>query len=227
MIQLLRSWGKKLLLPLGYLVFRALHITLRIQHVDEIRKLDAAQHHPSGSYVLASLHENLLLAIMSQRNNPCLGLASSSDAGRLGAFVAARYGTPSVLTRPRTADGRDRGGRAARAAMLEATRQGTPLAITVDGSVGPRRVVKPGVVYLGSEGQVALLPFAAIAARFWQLRTWDRMKVPKPFSRVTVQYGQPVVLPSHLSEDEFRGHQEAFAERLLEVERMALEHVRS
>lgn len=226
MIQRIRSWSKKLLAPLGYGLFRALHATLRIEHVDDFQKARARDHSSSGSYVLASLHENLLLAMMSQRNNPCFGLASASDAGRIGAFVAQRYGTPSVLARPRAADGRDQGGRAALDAMLEAAGRGVPLAITVDGPVGPRRVVKPGLVRLGSVGQVALLPFAAVASRSWRLRTWDRMRIPKPFSRVIVLYGEPVLVPAELSAEEFRGHQEAFGERLMEVDRRASEQVR-
>lgn len=221
----IRSWGKTLLAPLGYAVFRTLHATLRIEHVDAFQKQRAAEHSRSGSYVLASLHENLLLAMMSQRHNPCLGLASSSDAGRVGAYVAARYGTPSVLARPRDPDGRDRGGRSALDAMVEAAGRGVPLAITVDGPMGPRRVVKPGSIYLGSVGQVALLPFAAVAARSWRLRTWDRMRIPKPFSRVVVLYGEPMVVGPELSEEEFAGHQQEFAARLVELEGAVLGRV--
>ena len=92
------------------------------------------------------------------------------------------------------------------------------MAITVDGPIGPRRVVKPGSIYLGSVGQVALLPFAAVASRYWELRTWDRMRVPKPFSRVVVLYGEPMVVPQELSEAEFGGWQEVLAERLIELE---------
>jgi hypothetical protein len=221
LLRRLRSWGKPLLFPLSYLIFRGLHLTLRIRHID-VHHRDAAGG-ATGSYVLASLHENLPLAMMSQRNNPCLGLAADSDAGRIGAFLARCYGTAAVLARPRGSDGRDRGGRAALDAMIAAAERGLPLAITVDGPGGPRREVRPGVIHLGSAGRVPLLPFAAVAARSWRLGTWDRMRIPLPFSRVVVQYGEPVLVPPHLSEDEFRGHQEDFARRLAAVDRSARE----
>jgi lysophospholipid acyltransferase (LPLAT)-like uncharacterized protein len=30
--------------------------------------------------------------------------------------------------------------------------------------------------------------------RKWQLRSWDGFEIPKPFARVTIEYGEPVTL---------------------------------
>ncbi|MEP6551469.1 MAG: hypothetical protein ABJB95_09805, partial [Gemmatimonadales bacterium] len=36
-----------------------------------------------------------------------------------------------------------------------------------------------------------IIPVVAVADRAWQLKSWDRFMIPKPFARVTVAYGNP------------------------------------
>jgi lysophospholipid acyltransferase (LPLAT)-like uncharacterized protein len=33
------------------------------------------------------------------------------------------------------------------------------------------------------------------AERCWRLRSWDRFAIPKPFSRVSYAYGEPIWVP--------------------------------
>ena len=37
----------------------------------------------------------------------------------------------------------------------------------------------------------------------WRLKSWDRFRLPKPFSRVRVIFDEALAVPSGLSEDEF------------------------
>ena len=49
--------------------------------------------------------------------------------------------------------------------------------------------------------QVPLLPVAYAAARAWQLRSWDRFLIPKPFTRIVIAVGAPVHVPKGISVD--------------------------
>jgi lysophospholipid acyltransferase (LPLAT)-like uncharacterized protein len=65
------------------------------------------------------------------------------------------------------------------------------VAITPDGPRGPRREVKPGVVRAAQRERAWILPLHAAAERAWRIRSWDRLMIPKPGSRVQVAYGAP------------------------------------
>ena len=123
-------------------------------------------------------------------------LASLSRDGRIQARVMRRFGF-EVL------DGSSsRGGARALAGALEHLHRGLDLALAVDGPRGPRGVVKPGVVYLASRSGRPVIPMSSACVRAWRLRSWDRFTVPRPFSRVVVAAGEPLVVPENLPLDE-------------------------
>ncbi|HRD56379.1 MAG TPA: DUF374 domain-containing protein, partial [Parachlamydiaceae bacterium] len=64
--------------------------------------------------------------------------------------------------------------------------------ITPDGPKGPRYQVKPGVALAARESQAKIIPFTWTASRFWQLKTWDKLLLPKPFSKIVIDLGNPI-----------------------------------
>jgi lysophospholipid acyltransferase (LPLAT)-like uncharacterized protein len=73
--------------------------------------------------------------------------------------------------------------------------------MTPDGPRGPPCVVKPGIVLAARETGARIFPFSWQAKRFWQLNTWDQMKIPKPFTTIQVSFGSPISLPKENSND--------------------------
>lgn len=61
----------------------------------------------------------------------------------------------------------------------------------VDGPRGPRHVAKPGAVMLAGMVGAWVVPVGAAARRHWELGSWDRMQIPRPFSSGWVVYGRP------------------------------------
>jgi hypothetical protein len=59
-------------------------------------------------------------------------------------------------------------------------------------------VAKPGVAQLGQLVDAPVRTCYLHPHRAWELRSWDRFLIPKPFSRVTVAWTRPVApdLPS-------------------------------
>lgn len=88
-----------------------------------------------------------------------------------------------------------KGGEEVKVLVREALRRGQAIAITPDGPRGPREVFKYGSVRLASETGRAIV-FARITHHdFWQLKSWDRFEIPKPFSRADVRLSLIAVPP--------------------------------
>lgn len=66
--------------------------------------------------------------------------------------------------------------------------------VTPDGPRGPTNIVKPGIAVAARESSAAIVPFSWSAKSYWQLKTWDKMKIPKPFTTIHVGFGQPIRL---------------------------------
>ena len=61
-----------------------------------------------------------------------------------------------------------------------------------DGPTGPREVVKAGVVALARFSGAPIIPVAVGASREWRLGSWDEFRIPKPFARCVVRFGEPM-----------------------------------
>jgi lysophospholipid acyltransferase (LPLAT)-like uncharacterized protein len=99
-----------------------------------------------------------------------------------------------------------RGGIRALKALVDKIREGCPVAITPDGPRGPRFVVQTGVIYLGKKTQLPVIPVVVGLSSYWELPSWDRFRIPKPFSRALMLYGDPIHIPSNLSEEDMEHH---------------------
>jgi hypothetical protein len=79
--------------------------------------------------------------------------------------------------------------------LRRALEAGWTVAFTLDGPRGPRRQVKPGPVALARSSSVPLSMFHTAVDKAWVLKTWDRLMIPVPFSRVLVRFGKLIPVP--------------------------------
>ena len=106
-----------------------------------------------------------------------------------------------------------RGARAALIQMIRAVKAGRSAAFSVDGPSGPLYVAKPGALLLAAKANAAVLPFSISLEKCWRLRSWDRIEIPKPFTRAVVVIGEPFRVESGTDPAE----QERFQAALEEV----------
>lgn len=93
------------------------------------------------------------------------------------------------------------GGGASLESMRSALAESPAGAIAVDGPLGPRHDVKRGAVILASELGFALVPVSVASRRKWVLAgRWDRMEIPRPFTTVQLEVGEPIEVPPELDE---------------------------
>ena len=124
-----------------------------------------------------------------------------------------------------------RGGRSGRATaalveMIREVRRGRTGAFAVDGSRGPRDVVKPGALYVAQKTGAAIVPVATSAYRHWHLGIWDRHEIPAPFTKMIALVGEPVRVPRGASREEIEETARRLEETLLALGDMAADRVR-
>ncbi|MBW6515303.1 MAG: lysophospholipid acyltransferase family protein [Candidatus Cloacimonetes bacterium] len=68
------------------------------------------------------------------------------------------------------------------------------LAVTPDGPLGPREVLKKSILFMAYHTNLPLIPMAVDIDREWLFPTWDLFRVPKPKSIISVSCGEPVFI---------------------------------
>jgi lysophospholipid acyltransferase (LPLAT)-like uncharacterized protein len=92
-------------------------------------------------------------------------------------------------------------------ALLESRRlldQGNTVGFTSDGPRGPAFIAKPGPVLLASKTGVPLVPFHIALEDPWRLPSWDRLMIPKPFSKALVCLGRQISAPPHADDNQMQ-----------------------
>jgi lysophospholipid acyltransferase (LPLAT)-like uncharacterized protein len=69
--------------------------------------------------------------------------------------------------------------------------RGVSLAITPDGPRGPRHSVADGIVAIAQKKNLPIVVYRYKASKFWQMKSWDKFIVPKPFSRLDFYASEP------------------------------------
>ena len=172
--------------PVAALLIRLLGLTLRYE--DRSDPGVTPGHLIPGASVFAFWHRSMIACAHRFRNLKIAILISPSFDGELIARTLKLLGFLPVR------GSSSRGGAAGLLGLQQAYADGHCCAITADGPRGPVFVAKPGAALLAnSVGQrpAASQPAGAWVGCFhnqperaWQLRSWDRFLIPKPFSRV-------------------------------------------
>ncbi|MCF6153753.1 MAG: DUF374 domain-containing protein [Candidatus Brocadia sp.] len=145
-------------------------------------------------------HCLMLIPAYVGRNKNIQVLISQHSDGEYIAQVIKRLGF-GVIRGSTT-----RGGARAVKAMVDKVREGYPVAITPDGPRGPRFVVQPGSIYLSQKTRLPIIPTTVGLSRYWKLPSWDEFRIPKPFSRALMMYGDPIHIPPNLTGEEMENY---------------------
>ncbi len=68
------------------------------------------------------------------------------------------------------------------------------MAISPDGPRGPRHSVAPGVVMLSQRLNIPIVTINTRSSSNWKFNTWDKMFLPKPFSKIDFYLSEPFYL---------------------------------
>ena len=86
--------------------------------------------------------------------------------------------------------------------LIRTNKEYVRIGITPDGPRGPPRRIQQGAIYLASKTGLPILITGIGLAKSWTFNSWDRFKLPKPFSRILLHMGDLVEIPPDLNRKE-------------------------
>lgn len=165
--------------------------TLRIQTKGRDRIQQELSSRSTGC-VFLFWHDSILLSPLIEwaaSFQPICLLVSNSSDGDIASEIGRQYRNIHVIRVKHTA----RAGALVESCKLLEERQS--LFITPDGPRGPRHQIKPGALYACQKAGAAIIPVVYVASSEKTLSSWDRFKIPMPFSRVIFSYLEPILCP--------------------------------
>jgi lysophospholipid acyltransferase (LPLAT)-like uncharacterized protein len=206
----------RLIIAAGYWFIRLIGPTLRVC----VSREEGAQETVDQRPVIACFwHAGIIPATYICRHFGIRVMSSNSYDGEYMGRIIHKFGFVAV---------KGSSSRHAVRALLglrRALEAGWTVAFSLDGPRGPRHEVKPGPVALARSSGVALSPFNLALDRAWVLNTWDRLIIPKPFSRVLMRFGKLIVVPTDARDEDLEGYQQQLQNSLDRVQEFADKNV--
>jgi lysophospholipid acyltransferase (LPLAT)-like uncharacterized protein len=184
---------------IGGVLVKLLAWTLRVKWVDDAGFYDPARRRP---LILCVWHNRVPPSIIcdyrarQRRVAPLSVLTSASKDGGWAEAVARRFRMHAIR------GSSSRRGAAALVGLVRHIRAGGDIVITPDGPRGPNYKIAPGLLYLAQRTGAGIVPVEVHLSRYWSVgKRWEALRIPKPFSKVTMTYHVPITITA--SEDEF------------------------
>ncbi len=197
------------------IILRIFHLTFRYTYIGKEEMLaEIRERIGVDSFILASWHQNTILGLLANRQFRLVAMVSRSKDGELIARFNKFMGIRSVR------GSSSRGGKEAKRELIEILKNRDGVgAITIDGPRGPAHKPKAGVVDIARQSGVPIIPLIPIACNNWVFhKSWDKFRMPKPFTRVYILYGKPIWVDSSVKYEEFDRYKDLLTQRLDDLE---------
>ena len=99
-----------------------------------------------------------------------------------------------------------KGGKAVVQKMADVFKNGGIVAVTNDGPKGPPKIAKAGSTGLAIKYDVNMITITGSATKYWQMKSWDKFMLPKPFGRIDILVAPPlqIDIPPANNEEEVK-----------------------
>ena len=152
---------------------------------------------------------------------PAILVSRSNDGELLAQFISQMGGIP-------VRGSSSKGAVAALKTMLKTLKekQANYAATVADGPRGPRYKAKEGMIIMSMLSGIPLYPLMWSSKNPWVFKnTWDKTIVPKPFSTIWVENGQPIYYPKKMDkqqlEDARKGLEDTLEEMRLRLDKLS------
>ena len=145
--------------------------------------------YPEGNIIYAFWHRNMIPLLFLRKFEKVVILISTSKDGELIAGPAHVLGFLTARGSSR------RDGSRAFKNLIKLTKEHS-IAITPDGPKGPREKIKEGLLRLAYITKLPIVLAAVDIQREKIFNTWDKFRLPKPFTQVNVSYSEPIFIRS-------------------------------
>jgi lysophospholipid acyltransferase (LPLAT)-like uncharacterized protein len=198
----------------GYLAIRVIGPTLRYSL--SVEQTDAPMRRP---VVFGFWHRCIFPSAYFFRNQRVGVMTSRSFDGEYIARIISKLGFRALR------GSSSRGAVGALMAMRGELKKDEAVAFTIDGPRGPRYIAKPGAVRLARASGAPVAAFYIALHDPWVLNTWDRLMLPKPFSRALVRMSAPIAIPPDADDEKIEVRHAELQRALERVQKFAEENV--
>src|SRR5262245_43886209 len=147
-------------------------------------------------------------------------LASRSRDGEIAARIAHRLGLRTVR------GSSSRGGEEALEQMIDLARRGECVGFVADGPRGPAHVAKLGPIVAAKLSGRPVVPIACAMRGAIRLQSWDRTRIPLPFTRIVARAGEPITVPGSASRAECARIRQQLQDEMLRLGALAAAELR-
>jgi lysophospholipid acyltransferase (LPLAT)-like uncharacterized protein len=146
--------------------------------------------------ILAFWHNRIFLATYYFRFRGIIVMSSQSFDSEYVARFIQRFGFGIVK------GSSTRGGVGGLIEMIRLLKKGFPTGFSVDGPKGPVYQAKTGTLLLAKKTGNPVLPFSVEAENYWTIKSWDKLQIPKPFTRAKILIAEPIDISENADERE-------------------------
>jgi lysophospholipid acyltransferase (LPLAT)-like uncharacterized protein len=183
----LDSWPARLLIALGFGIYRLWARTIRLRVEDPHDAIGFVRNRP---VIFAIWHNRLLMLPRvfdpSFPTRQSYGLISASRDGDLIANWIERSGYGTIR------GSSSRKGVIALRQLMETLAADGNVLFTPDGPRGPVYEATPGVIFLAQKSGAPIVPIHMEYSSCWRMKSWDRFIVPRPFATLRAIFGAPI-----------------------------------
>lgn len=198
-----------------YIIIKIISKTYRFEFHNEENLLKAKQQSQiPNTYFMALWHQNLVGTIFAHTGIPHCVLVSPSMDGDLVAYVLDKLKHRCIR------GSSHRQYFSAMKLLLKTMKnEQLPCAITVDAPKGPAHIVKRGIIDLSKlTGSVILPTFAKSESNWVFTKSWDKFRLPRPFSLIKVYYGSCIEVPKNTPLTEYNYYTNILTQQLCMME---------
>lgn len=109
---------------------------------------------------------------------------------------------------------KDRGGAYALKASMTALKKGNNVVMTADVPPGPARKAGEGIITLARLSGRPIIPLAAATSRYHAFKTWSRLTLNLPFSKLSFAMGETIRVPRNASPEELEALRQKLEDEL-------------
>jgi lysophospholipid acyltransferase (LPLAT)-like uncharacterized protein len=181
--RLLRALALFLIPPIGALIIRLFYMSSK-------KVFHLPKEVPAEPAVMALWHGDLFyipFIYFKIRKKPDVSMVISDHFD--GKIIAK---TNSYLNLKSIHGSSTRNGAKVLIAAMKVLKNGGDIGITPDGPKGPRHEVADGIIIMAQKTKSKIVVLSCVPQRYWQLKSWDKFTIPKPFTTVDLYASEPI-----------------------------------
>ncbi len=174
---------KKLLKKVTYIVApRIIYIAMRFIWLSTSKKFNYITPIEDRQHVCVCWHNELLMSPQAYRkihkNNKASAIISSHSDGSILANIFTYLNIKPLRGSTK------KGAKQVLFQAFKSIKQGEEVLITPDGPRGPRHSMSDGAIGIALKSKLPIFIMSYKAKSYWQLKSWDKFTIPKPFTKV-------------------------------------------